>query len=267
MIIYKTTNLINGKIYVGKDTNDNPNYLGSGIILKNAIKKYGIQNFKKEILENCNTIKDLNEREKYWIKKYNTLDKQIGYNISLGGDGGDLFSNNPNKENIRKKYIKANKNKCIGMRRSDESKQKMKLNHADFNGKGNPFYGKTHAEKTIKKIKIIQSNRNWNNKISKSIKEKINGMNGEERKKFLGRNFNQNKTNEARRGIKMWSKSDVIKEKFGKIIFNLYREGKSYSEISRSISTNQNIGWWIIKTIIKENYVNQNDFNNGKINK
>lgn len=51
MVIYKTTNLVNEKFYVGKDIKNNPNYLGSGLILKNAINKYGIENFKKEILE------------------------------------------------------------------------------------------------------------------------------------------------------------------------------------------------------------------------
>ena len=51
-IIYKTTNLINGKIYVGMHSTDNLNdgYLGSGWILKQAIKKYGKENFKGEVL-------------------------------------------------------------------------------------------------------------------------------------------------------------------------------------------------------------------------
>jgi hypothetical protein len=64
MIIYKTTNLVNQKFYVGKDTNNNPNYYGSGKRLKLAIKKYGIVNFKKETLEVCNTLELLNERIK-----------------------------------------------------------------------------------------------------------------------------------------------------------------------------------------------------------
>ncbi len=67
MIIYKTTNLINGKFYVGKDASNNPNYYGSGLLLAKAIKKYGKENFKKEILEECQSLKDLNIREKYWI--------------------------------------------------------------------------------------------------------------------------------------------------------------------------------------------------------
>ena len=43
MIIYKTTNLVNGKIYIGQDSNNNPNYYGSGTLLHKAIKKYGLE--------------------------------------------------------------------------------------------------------------------------------------------------------------------------------------------------------------------------------
>jgi hypothetical protein len=67
MIIYKTTNLINGKIYVGQDSKNNPKYLGSGIVLNHAIKKYGKDNFKKEILEHCIDKNDMDIKEKYWI--------------------------------------------------------------------------------------------------------------------------------------------------------------------------------------------------------
>jgi len=51
MEIYKTTNKINGKIYIGKDTTSNPQYLGSGKLIKRAILKYGVENFTKEILD------------------------------------------------------------------------------------------------------------------------------------------------------------------------------------------------------------------------
>ena len=72
--IYQTTNLINGKKYIGKHIGYiNDDYLGSGIILNKAISKYGKENFKKEILEIVNNNIELNEREKFYIKLYNAV--------------------------------------------------------------------------------------------------------------------------------------------------------------------------------------------------
>jgi hypothetical protein len=92
MIIYKTTNLINGKIYVGKDVKNNHSYIGSGFIFRISVEKYGKENFKKEILEYCHTIEELNKKEKYWIKTLNSTDKNIGYNIMEGGQGGNCHN-------------------------------------------------------------------------------------------------------------------------------------------------------------------------------
>jgi group I intron endonuclease len=86
MIIYKTTNIINGKYYIGKDEKNCSKYLGSGKILKLAIKKYGRDNFKKKVLEVCKNRVELNKREKYWINKLDATN--TGYNIAEGGTGG-----------------------------------------------------------------------------------------------------------------------------------------------------------------------------------
>lgn len=85
MVIYKTINLVNGKFYIGQDSKNDSNYLGSGSLIKKAIKKYGRENFKKEILEHCQTKEELNKREIYWIEKLNTIEE--GYNITTGGEG------------------------------------------------------------------------------------------------------------------------------------------------------------------------------------
>lgn len=103
MVIYKTTNLINGKFYVGKDKKNNPKYLGSGELILKAIKKYGKLNFKKEILEVCNDVKELAEKERFWIEKLDARNKKIAYNIGEGGDGGDNFSGHPKLKTIKKK--------------------------------------------------------------------------------------------------------------------------------------------------------------------
>lgn len=74
--IYETTNLINGKKYIGQHKSNKFDtwYLGSGIVLKKAIKKYGKENFQTIIIEKIYTNKDdLNKREVYWIEYFNAV--------------------------------------------------------------------------------------------------------------------------------------------------------------------------------------------------
>lgn len=92
MYIYIIKNIKNYKNYIGQRTKCSYNdtkYMGSGILIKRAIKKYGIENFEKEILQECNSQEELNEAEKYWIKHFNSLSPN-GYNISEGGHFGNM---------------------------------------------------------------------------------------------------------------------------------------------------------------------------------
>lgn len=90
--IYKITNLINGKIYVGKsereDSYHRKNYFGSGVVIRLAIKKYGKENFKKEFLEENVDLAKIDEREQFWISKLDAMNESIGYNRAYGGEGG-----------------------------------------------------------------------------------------------------------------------------------------------------------------------------------
>ena len=88
--IYKTTNKINGKLYIGQKKGEfDETYLGSGIALQHAINKYGRNNFIVESLEYANTKVILNTFEKEYIKLYRSiLGKDFLYNIANGGDGG-----------------------------------------------------------------------------------------------------------------------------------------------------------------------------------
>lgn len=118
--IYKTTNKINGKIYVGKKISSaflGNKYHGSGAYIKNAIHKYGEENFETELLEEAYDLEDLNMKEKYWIKKLNSQDKIIGYNISPGGDGGDTFSQLSPEDKVKR-----------GKKLSDISKGRIAIN-------------------------------------------------------------------------------------------------------------------------------------------
>lgn len=140
MVVYKTTNLVNGKVYVGQDSKNNPDYLGSGTIIKRAIKKYGVENFKKEILELCNSKEEMDEKEKYWIKELKTI--KHGYNISEGGNG------------------------CLGCKQSDETKQKRSEKNI---GNKNPMFGKRLSDEIllersvkVKKDGTFKGNKNPN---------------------------------------------------------------------------------------------------------
>jgi group I intron endonuclease len=87
--IYKTTNLLNNKIYVGQHlaAEFDENYKGSGVMLTRAFKKHGKENFTCVLLEAVETKEDLNSREIFWIDKLNSRDPRVGYNITAGGEG------------------------------------------------------------------------------------------------------------------------------------------------------------------------------------
>lgn len=109
-VIYKITNTVNGKIYIGKDSTNRKNYYGSGEAIKNAISKYGKDNFTKEIIDISEDLNSLNEKEKYWIAFYKSTDPKIGYNRSSGGDGDFILDNMTEeakiqmRENLRKAW-------------------------------------------------------------------------------------------------------------------------------------------------------------------
>ena len=148
MIIYKTTNLINGKIYIGQDTKNNPKYKGSGTLLCKSFEKYGFDNFKKEIIEsNIDSMDVLNEREIYWISYYNSTNKEIGYNLTLGGKGskGHITS-----QETREKIAKANIGKTI----SKETKRKMSVS----GGKNKGLKHSIESKKNMSISKIGNSN-------------------------------------------------------------------------------------------------------------
>lgn len=84
--IYKVTNKINQKVYIGKKVGNSfdKNYWGTGIKLRNAIKEFGLDNFEKEVIEWCSTKDVLKERERYWIEQYNSRNPDNGYNTKKG---------------------------------------------------------------------------------------------------------------------------------------------------------------------------------------
>jgi group I intron endonuclease len=106
MIVYLIENLINGKKYVGMDTNNNPKYLGSGILITKAIKKYGKENFKKSVLEYCFSIEELEVKETWWINYFNALEREDFYNLEDNKKRGINPFANKTPEELRKIFSK-----------------------------------------------------------------------------------------------------------------------------------------------------------------
>lgn len=116
--VYLTTNLVNGKQYVGQHIANkfDKSYKGSGNAIKSAFKKYGWNNFKCKIICWCSTQKELNYREHCEIVFHSTFSPN-GYNLKCGGSHGKL-----RKETIEK-MRKANKGKKL----TEETKTKISI--------------------------------------------------------------------------------------------------------------------------------------------
>ena len=148
-LIYKITNIINNKYYIGQHKTRNPldNYFGSGTLLNYAIQKYGIQNFKKEILFDFDNFDEMNIKEQELVPlsscyPYNNM----SYNLKEGGNQGQFSE--------------------LTIKRMSENNKK----------ENNPFYGKQHSIETINKISQVKKGSippNKGKKMSEEQKQKL----------------------------------------------------------------------------------------------
>ena len=166
--IYKVTNILNNKIYIGchKTTDLDDNYMGSGKILKRAQEKYGIENFQKEILEVFESSEEMFEMESRLVNE-EFVKSNDTYNLKEGGCGGfDYINSNISYENrgfdfINKNGLNNAANQCYilfeKLKDSDEFRKWFKSQvskglkeYYKFN-EGH-FTGKTHNVETKKKM-------------------------------------------------------------------------------------------------------------------
>ncbi len=195
--IYKIINNINGKIYIGAHQTEelNDNYMGSGDLIKKAIKKYGVNNFIKENIHVFDNPKDMYKMESVLVNG-DFIKRKDTYNIRIGGTGGFsafesklaaekfkwLIDNDPvflerikkiNSENM-KKYYQTNPPRCTftGKKHTEKTKQKMSKSHK---GKGK---GKTNSQYGTCWIYSLKEN------ISKKIKK-------EELQKYIADGWNK----------------------------------------------------------------------------
>jgi hypothetical protein len=168
--IYRITNQINGKCYVGKhQTKDlNDGYMGSGKLIKRAIVKYGIENFSKEILHVFNTEKEMNAKEAEIVTEDFCKNS---YNLCKGGQGGFGFINsNPDQFLTEKRLKSLERGKLFakeGLRKwlSTEEGKRQRSEYSRRAGlASNGFKGKLHSQYSkclmSEKAKLRRSDQN-----------------------------------------------------------------------------------------------------------
>lgn len=158
--IYKITNKVNGKIYIGQSKDIERRFkhhkaLYSDFAIHQALKKYGIENFIFEVLYECQ-IEEMNKWETFYITIFGSLSPK-GYNLNMGGDGKEISEETKKKmSESRRKQIRpkckdetkvkiGNANR--GKKHTEETKQKWSdQRKGTKTGKENPMFGKTHSK-------------------------------------------------------------------------------------------------------------------------
>lgn len=162
--IYKTTNLLNGKYYIGMHSTSNleDGYMGSGKRLRYSINKHGKENHKVEILEFVYNREELKKREKE-IVNLNEIAKLDCMNLMIGGKGGYGFISD---EHYKKMWLGASKslkerwqdkefrNKSIKL-----SSERMKKHHKDGKIKYDTFTGKSHTQEAKNKMSVAKKGK------------------------------------------------------------------------------------------------------------
>lgn len=168
-VIYEIENLINGKKYIGVDTKNDPNYFGSGKLVRSAIKKYGKHNFKKQILCEFKDNESAFQYERELLSKLDACNSDMYYNIHEGGLGGKTWIGDFRPESHRQSISAATKGRIAhnkGVPRTDETKIKLSKSHT----------GKTLSDDHKKSISDSLKGRERSiehcQKISESLKGK-----------------------------------------------------------------------------------------------
>ena len=182
--IYKIENLVNGKVYIGqsvdiesrwrehKNISQRKTSKSYNYPLYKAFRKYGVENFSFEIVEEC-PVETLSEKEMFYINKYNSCvyDKNsYGYNQSYGGDGagaGRVLSEET-KQKISKNHtnVKGENAPMYGKHHTEETKRQISESRkGKYAGKNHPLYGKTVSEETRRKISIANKDSERGGKI------------------------------------------------------------------------------------------------------
>ena len=202
--VYKHTNKINGKVYIGQtgQTPENRWLEGKGYIgcthFYNAIQKYGWDNFEHEIIYDCLSFEEANNYEKELIELYDSTNSEKGYNLMTGG----VNSRPCEATKLRmKKAHSGEKNHFYGKKHTKEAKEKMRLKRKgrklseDTKQKmSNSHKGKHLSKETIEKLRMINTGRPSKlkgRKLSQETKKKISEAQKGEKSYWYGKHFSE----------------------------------------------------------------------------
>lgn len=245
--VYETTNKITGERYIGKRKfyNGWEKYLGSGTTLKKAINIYGRCNFFKEIIDIAYSKEELTELEIKYISHVDAVNKKCYYNISNGGDGGDLFLGKSHTEESRKKIsesLSKEKNPMWG-KNPYENKTEEEMNEIKNKIKAS-WENKSLEEKEefSKKLKDANLKRSYEEKLIINSKKSFSHIG--EKNSMWGKGYLRTKENNHMWGKKHTKESikkmkDNAPDRFGKNNPNygnhMSEENKQKLKESRSI--------------------------------
>lgn len=261
--IYVTKNIINGKMYVGKHTyrgsdSYDTHYLGSGYILKRAIKKYGKENFTQEILEYNSSKEENAQREIYWIQKLNTLVPN-GYNVDKGGTGGGIYLNSENS-----KFIQLYTWNNYSAEEKEERVKKMKdgLNKPEvlklISEKAKEWHASLTPEE--KELLIQKQKDGWTEKARQSHRNRMSNYNKNFKMKDklilkYGKELGEKKYIEWKEKISNSVKLDQSLQNKVKTTIEAQKKTKSWSEYQKKKAQSQHL-----RCLLKKKLISEQDF-------
>jgi group I intron endonuclease len=184
--IYQITNKLNGKIYIGKHQTENINdgYFGSGVALKEAIKKYGKECFEKEILFVFDTEVEMNDKERELITE-DFVKRKDTYNLGVGGEGGPHFKGKTHTDEIKEKIRDASVNQVwTEVRKNKIYENNLRTNKSRGEKTSKALTGRKLSEETKRKIANSASGKKLSEETKRKISESIQKRNAN--KKDLG---------------------------------------------------------------------------------